>query len=243
MKHLFACLLTLFVLSASAQSFQWADHIDGYADITNVESIDVDIKGNTYFTGYSIYTSSPESTTITTSFATASFVCGGQEYGFIGSIADDGSLNWFVPFVGMPADESHGYDVEVDYPHKCVYVCGHYTGRVDFDPTVAVEYPSGFIGNEDGFLAKYTLAGGLVWVIRIGGNYWSYLNDLAHDDEGNVFTVGVFNGTVDFDPGFFVHSETSVGDINNHDGFIAKYAPNSSFMWVSVISPVSPPFR
>jgi hypothetical protein len=45
-------------------------------------------------------------------------------------------------------------------------------------------------GNRDGFCSKLTKDGELVWTVYIGGNGDDYTQDLAIDNEGNIFVVG-----------------------------------------------------
>ena len=61
----------------------------------------------------------------------------------------------------------------------------------------------------------------------------------ALDSEGNIYTVGYFNGIVDFDP-----SEDGVYGLNANTSytaevFIQKLSPNGDFLWVKYISGIS----
>jgi hypothetical protein len=51
---------------------------------------------------------------------------------------------------------------------------------------------------------------------------------IAVDAAGNVYTVGYFQGTVDFDPGAGVHNLTAVGP---YDVFISKLDASGAFVW------------
>ena len=48
------------------------------------------------------------------------------------------------------------------------------------------------------------------------------------DSSGNVYAVGCFYGSVDFDPGIGEHILTTVGDA---DAFLCKYDPDGNFLW------------
>ena len=65
----------------------------------------------------------------------------------------------------------------------------------------------------------------LAWVGAISG----YPNDIEVDNYGNVYTVGYFSGTVDFDPGPGISSMTSNGQL---DIFVHKFDANGNFLWV-----------
>jgi len=53
------------------------------------------------------------------------------------------------------------------------------------------------------------------------GELWSGANDLAMDAAGNLYVVGYFTGTADFDPGAGVFEITGGGPPNG-DLFVAK---------------------
>ena len=56
--------------------------------------------------------------------------------------------------------------------------------------------------------------------------------DIAVDSAGNVYTMGVFGGTADFDPGPGVYNLSSQG---NSDVFILKLDSSGNFLWVKQI--------
>src|SRR5687767_12090422 len=64
------------------------------------------------------------------------------------------------------------------------------------------------------------------WAINFAA---AEIYSLAADDAGNVYAASHFSGTVDFDPGPGVSTLTSAG---GSDGYLAKYAPDGSFLWV-----------
>ena len=70
------------------------------------------------------------------------------------------------------------------------------------------------------------------WAKSFGGisgdNGYKTLNDAA----GNVYVMGSFRETVDFDPGPGVYNLTSVGQ---GDIFISKFDASGNFLWVKTI--------
>lgn len=52
---------------------------------------------------------------------------------------------------------------------------------------------------------------------------------MTRDAEGNIYTAGVFNATVDFDPGPGEFLLTQTG--NSPDGFVQKLDPQGNFIW------------
>src|SRR4030095_4368411 len=74
------------------------------------------------------------------------------------------------------------------------------------------------------------------WVKAIGGTSYDIGNAIAVDQEtGNVYTTGVFSGTVDFDPGTGTFNITSIGD---NDIFILKSNTNGHFIWAKSLGGV-----
>jgi hypothetical protein len=72
----------------------------------------------------------------------------------------------------------------------------------------------------------------LEWVNRTGGTSNDFGMNAVRDANGNIYNVGFFEGTVDFDPGTNTFNLTSVG---SSDGFIQKLDANGDFVWAKSI--------
>lgn len=113
-----------------------------------------------------------------------------------------------------------------------VYIAGSFNGTVDFDPSASVvNRTSTSTSFKDAFFAKYSSAGALQWVNTLG----SATDDdeiyaITADASGNVYVAGYFSGTVDFDPGAGVSSQTSAGNL---DLFFGKYTSAGAYSWVN----------
>jgi len=70
------------------------------------------------------------------------------------------------------------------------------------------------------------------WAKSIGGTGTDVGQSTAVDSSGNVYTVGYFNGTVDFDPGVGTANLTSGG---GNDGFISKLDSSGNYVWAKKI--------
>lgn len=70
------------------------------------------------------------------------------------------------------------------------------------------------------------------WGKVIGGIMDDHANAVAIDVAGNVFTVGKFSGTVDFNSGVGVSNLTSIGVF---DIFITKTDSNGNFIWAKSV--------
>lgn len=116
-----------------------------------------------------------------------------------------------------------------------IYIGGRFDGTCDFDPGTGISNKTS-AGSTDGFVAKYTILGALVWVIPIGSTGADRLFWIDVDAAGNVYTIGNYNLTVDFDPGPGTFSHTSVGGV---DVFMVKYNTNGNLVWANSIGGVN----
>ena len=69
-----------------------------------------------------------------------------------------------------------------------------------------------------------------------GGQDWDKVKDLTTDSNGNLYLIGTFNGTVDFDPGSGVTNRTSNGYT---DIFVLKLNPQGNLEWVKTFGGTS----
>ncbi len=112
-----------------------------------------------------------------------------------------------------------------------IYIDGEFQGTADFDPSEN-EFNLTSNGDKDFFFAKYNPSGQLIWAKSIGGDSDDIVNDIAVDKNGNVYLIGYFSLTVDFDPGAGVEELTTVG---SSDVFFAKYNLNGEYVWAKNI--------
>ncbi len=109
-----------------------------------------------------------------------------------------------------------------------VIVAGEYFDTVDFDKgSGTTELTSN--GDRYIFLAQYSTHGALMWALGWGGSEEDQINDLVQDDQGNLYLLGEFSNTVDFDPGPGF-SELSAGP--GGEGFLLKLDSQGQFLWV-----------
>ncbi|HET6991188.1 MAG TPA: SBBP repeat-containing protein, partial [Bacteroidia bacterium] len=70
----------------------------------------------------------------------------------------------------------------------------------------------------------------LRWANQAGASSYDNGTSVATDASGNVYTTGVFAGTVDFDPGPGISTLTSDGSL--YDIFISKSDSAGNLIWV-----------
>lgn len=112
-------------------------------------------------------------------------------------------------------------------PAGNLYVAGTFTGSVDFDPGPALNVFTS-LGSSDVFVAKYSAAGGLIWLSRIGGTGTETAAALARDAAGNLAVGGRFDGATDVDPGPAAQFLLTQG---GEDGFVVRLSPAGDLLW------------
>lgn len=107
-----------------------------------------------------------------------------------------------------------------------VYAAGSFSGTTDFDPGPGT---ANIVGDQDIFIVKYGASGNYLWAKKIGSAQGTdYATSIAVDANGNIIITGVFEQTVDFDPGPGTANLTGVG---RGDVFLAKYNPSGNYLW------------
>ena len=106
-----------------------------------------------------------------------------------------------------------------------VFLSGWFAGTVDFDPGSAVATLTS-AGGRDIVVAKLDSAGNAVFARRMGGTAEDDGTALALEASGDVYVVGQFAGTADFDPGSGI--ENLIGD-GSSDAFLVRLSPEMRF--------------
>ena len=79
-------------------------------------------------------------------------------------------------------------------------------------------------GLSDGFVAKYDVAGNLMWSRNIGTDEPDWVNDVSADGAGNVYVAGETRGVLDAD-----------GAAGNFDSYLRKYDSAGNVLWTRQI--------
>ncbi len=82
----------------------------------------------------------------------------------------------------------------------------------------------------DAFICKQDSTGLVKWAYGIGGSGSDRGLKVTTDKQGDVYVMGYFSGTVDFDPGSGNATRTSEGSV---DGFVLKLSKEGTFAWVT----------
>lgn len=134
------------------------------------------------------------------------------------------NFNW-AAHMGSSSNDL-GFTVKTDFNGN-VYTVGMFWDTVDFDPDTSV-YNLTSNGSLEMFIQKLDANGKLLWATSIGGNNLDRASDIDFDLNGNLLITGMFEDTVDFDPGTSVHNLISSGSI---DIFVLKLDATGGFIW------------
>jgi len=141
--------------------------------------------------------------------------------------------NVWAKAMGSSAGEG-GYAIAVDASSN-VYTSGFFSGTADFDPGPG-SAPLASGGSNDIFVSKLDASGNYAWARSFPGTGDDRGIGIDTDADGNVYTVGYFRNTVDFDPGPGAANITSAGIV---DGFVSKLDAAGNYVWAQSIASAS----
>jgi len=146
------------------------------------------------------------------------------------------TFEW-VRAIGSPVQDE-GRSITSDASGN-IYTTGTFRYTADFDPHDKSSYElTTPAGDEDIFVQKLNTDGDFVWAIQMGGAGWDGSRAITIDIEGNIYVVGYFSGSADFDPNPEVtHNLDSDGA---EDIFIVKLTENGTFVWAKQIGGSAP---
>jgi len=202
----------------STGEFLWAKRLGGTGNDTGY-SITTDESGNVYITGdfYGLVDFDPGSSIFNlTSVGSADI--------FISKFTSSGDFIWAKGIGGTSVDK--GKSITIDESGN-VYTTGFFQGTADFDPDSSTFNLTSGEGL-DIFVSKLTSSGDFIWAKGIGGTSSVKGKSITTDESGNVYIIGDFKGTVDFDMGSNIFNLTSSG---NNDVFISKLTSSGNFLW------------
>lgn len=144
---------------------------------------------------------------------------------FVSKLGSNGQLLWAIN-IGGTADND-GLAVAADFAGN-TYIGGFFTGTTDFDPS-PTDYSIASQGGGDAFVCKLSPQGNLVWARSMGGpaaNYADAVRSISVRN-GQVFSVGAYKESADFDPSLTTYTLNSAGEI---DAFVSVLSTSGDFV-------------
>lgn len=217
-KILFFLLFILLCRDLFSQNFAWAKNMHG-TEIGIGSAITITNPGNIFtaggFRGTVDFDPSAGTYNIT-STGTISDI-------FVSKMDANGNFIWAKRMGGNRS--AAAYSIAVDDSGN-VYTTGWFDGTVDFDPGIGIFNLTSPGVTEDNFILKLDSSGNFVWAKSFLGNIvlgWS----IAVDVSGNVYTTGIYTGTVDFDPDAGVYNLKAPAN----SVFISKLDNSGKLIW------------
>jgi hypothetical protein len=199
-------------------NYIWAKEIGG-TGIDRSFSIDLDSAENIYMTGFFSGTAD-----FIPGAGVSNLISNGGKDIFIAKYDSSGAYQWAYGMGGINDDD--GKYLTLDETGS-IYITGYYSGTTDFDITGGTLNRTA-VGGEDIFVAKYDNAANLLWVNSMGGSSDDFGQAVDVDAAGSVYAVGVFEDTIDLDPGAGNVIEISEGF---HEGYIVKFDDQGNWLW------------
>jgi len=109
-----------------------------------------------------------------------------------------------------------------------ILTSGRFKGTVDFDPGPGVSYLVSNI-EADGYLAKYSSQGNLLWVKQLISDHLIGIYQLILDHDSNIILCGSFSGTIDLNPGNDSANFTQNTSYEHY--FLCKLDSLGNFLW------------
>lgn len=149
---------------------------------------------------------------------------------FVSKVNSSGKLEWAIK-IGQGGFHT-GESIAIDNSGN-IFVTGYFTGAVDFDPGVGVYNLGDSKYLSQAFILKLNPSGTFLWAKAIGIQHPTYGRSITLDAKGNIYCVGIFKGTEDFDlgPGISNLTSTVTDGYTHTDMFVLKMDPAGNFVW------------
>lgn len=208
-------LFSFFVFTGllQGQSIDWLRSYGG-SNSEAAGSLAQDASGNLLLTG---------NYRLTTDFGNQSLVSNGESDVFILKNDSLGNPIWLKSIGGSASDGALA--IATDNQNN-VFIGGYFIGTVDFDPGPGLSNHTATV--IDMFILKLDSNGNYLWSRTIGGSSLDFVSDIAVDQAGNVYCTGVFEGTVDFDPG---SGQQFLYGSGGRDVFTLKLDAAGNYIW------------
>lgn len=140
----------------------------------------------------------------------------GTDDAFVAKYNSNGDLLW-VKTAGGPLDDvSIGVAADAE---GNIFIAGSFDSIAFFDNVLLTS-----TGGLDGFIAKYSPEGNLLWVKKMGGVSNDAAFGVAADNKGNAYVIGDFQG-------FAAFGNSVLTSRGNKDVFVVKFDGNGNVAW------------
>ncbi len=189
----------------STGGFQWAKYFGGTMDDEGL-TVDVDPGGNIWMGGYFEGTAN---------FGSTALVSSGGKDAFVAKLDPNGNILFVNQFPG--SGDAEIYRLKLSEDGDC-YFAGNFEGNVTIG---SQNYTS--VDLTDIFYGKMDAAGAITWSKVAGGLDLDAVQDIALDDEENIYFGGYFFGGINW-------QSSSIQSAGFDDAFFAKTDSNGTLI-------------
>lgn len=205
-------------LAAEGDPYLWAVGGSGPDEARHLAA---DTAGNVYLAGMFSAT-----TDVDPGPETVSLTSVGSADVFLAKYGPGGQVVWAFGIGGPGADQV--YQVVVD-PFGNVYLAGSFADEVDFAPGEPVARARAG-GERDGFVAKYSATGALLWVTPLDPRGDDAVLALALDSAGNAVAAGLA-GTATLSP----EAAGGRANVRRGDAFVMRLDADGRLVWSAIL--------
>ena len=242
MKKKILLLMTLATMGLTAKTMaqnfnlNWVKNIGNSSTTSPKINIEKDVQGNIYVSGGFIGTVDfdPGSGVFNLTSQNTTY---GDNY--LLKLDQNGNFLWVKQWNFNPTNNSFysGNSGNSGFEFKVtplgIFITGAFTGTTDFNPSNGVNNMSANgTSSWDAYFLKLDLNGNYMWAQCYGGSSSDWSRNVAFDSNDNIYLIGYFSGTSDFNFSSATNNLTSNGAA---DVFILKLDPNGNFIWVKKI--------
>lgn len=189
----------------STGRFQWAKNFGGTLD-DQAYTVDIDPFGNIWVGG---------SFQGTSTFGGITIASTGASDGFIAKMSPSGTVQFVKPLTGT--GNADVYRLKFSEDGSC-YFAGNFTGNISIGSQTFAS-----VDLEDVFYGKLDLSGNFQWAKQAGGNDLDLVQDIAIDEEENIYLGGYYFGTLDW-------QGSNLSSAGYDDAFLAKTDSNGNLL-------------
>jgi gliding motility-associated-like protein len=223
----FAVDINVFLLKFSASgNLLWATYYGGFGE-ESAYSIETDINGDVFVTGWTKSQDFPIQSTGAGSYNQPTFG-GGFMDAFILKFQNNGSRLWASYYGGSGQDQGYGLSTDLQ---GNLWITGK-TDSPNFPTqTTGTFFQGTHAGESDAFILKFDNLGVRQWATYYGGTGSDEGHSISNDADGNAFVSGETfsdNFSTQNNGGYFQSNYGGAGD-----AFVLKFADNGSRLWAT----------
>lgn len=161
--------------------------------------------------------------------------------GYLAKFTPGGQLAWGTYYGGPSLDRSRG--IAIDKENNCIYLAGQTGSDEDVSGNIFLADEGLFL--KDGFIAKYTVDGALVWNYIVGADGEQNVFEIEWDKKSNSLYMAAVTDTAFFNASGVYQSSSNGGDevqlikLNVSDACNDKYEPNNNYLLAAKINAVT----